>query len=84
MITAVPGKDKMDTKFAFEYYTDGTPYVWYERWYYKFFVKPENGQKMMLFVAVCAGLLILLFCCCLCICCNMCYKRMKYGKVDPK
>jgi len=43
IITAVPAKDKMDTKFAFEYYTDGVEYVWHERWYYKFFVKPKNG-----------------------------------------
>ena len=73
IITVVPRRNSFNTTFAFKFDTVKTvDYPWYEFYYYQFFVKPRNGQTLLIISAVVAGLLLILFFTCIGCAIKMC------------
>jgi len=77
IITTVPQYNSYNTSFTFEYYTDGAEYPWYELYYYQFFTKNPNGEKMLYIAYACAGMFVCLFCCCFGCCVHRCCCKSK-------
>lgn len=77
IITAIPDFNSYNTSFSFEYSTDGTPYPWYELYYYQWFVKHPQGMTMLYIAGAIAICIVLIFLCCLCVCIKKCCCRKK-------
>lgn len=77
IITAIPEYNSYNTSFSFEYSTDGTPYPWYELYYYQWFVKHPQGMTMLYVAGGLAIAIVLIFLCCLCVCIRKCCCRKK-------
>ena len=80
VITTVPRYNSYNTSFTFEYYTDGVEYEWYELYYFQFFVKNPNGEKMLYIAIACAAMFVCVYCCCFgCCIYRCCCKKTKVG-----
>ena len=72
-----------NTKFSFEYWTEGETYPWYYAYYYSVFADQKYGDELQLMVLICLGFCFLLYFCCFinCICQKCCKKKPQENAV---